>query len=133
MINNTDNEDLYDNKKKIRRNKKQLFENERNEIVNKIIELINNSKEGEYIFLVDLHENKQLIDYINNNVDNIKKWYRCSSWGYFVSENNNQQGDEITLIKSILKDHDYNIYRKDITATKNNERKRYTTIKLIKD
>ncbi len=85
MINNTDNEDLYDNKKKIRRNKKQLFENERNEIVNKIIELINNSKEGEYIFLVDLHENKQLIDYINNNVDNIKKWYRCSSWGYFVS------------------------------------------------
>lgn len=133
MINNTDNEDLYDNKKKIRRNKKQLFENERNEIVNKIIELINNSKEGEYIFLVDLHENKQLIEYINNNVDNIKKWYRCSSWGYFVSENNNQQGDEITLIKSILKDHGYNIYRKDITATKNNERKRYTTIKLIKD
>jgi hypothetical protein len=133
MSNTSDNDNDSNDKKKIRRNKKLLFDNERNKILNDLINFINNSKDGEYIFVVDLQQNKQLIKYIIDNVDNIKKWYRCSSWGYFVSENNNQQGDEITLLKSILKDHGYNIYRKDITADKYNEKKRYTTIKLIKD
>lgn len=133
MSNTSDNDNLSENKKKLRRNKKLLFENERNKIVDDLINFINNSKDGEHIFIVDLQQNKQLIKYINDNIENIKKWYRCSSWGYFVSENNNQQGDEITLLKSILKDHGYSIYRKDITADKYNEKKRYTTIKLIKD
>ena len=120
----SDNDNDSNDKKKIRRNKKLLFENQRNEIVNNLINLINNSKDGEYIFVIDLQHNKQLLKYINDNIDNIKKWYRCSSWGYFISENNNQQGDEITLLKSILKDHGYNIYRKDITADKYNEKKK---------
>lgn len=137
MSNTSDNDNHNhndsDNKKKIRRNKKLLFENERNKILYDLINFINNSKDGEYIFIIDLQNNNQLIKYINDNIDNIKKWYRCSSWGYFVSENNNQQGDEITLLKSILKDHGYSIYRKDITSDKFNEKKRYTTIKLIKE
>lgn len=133
MYYNNDSDNNSSEKKKLRRNKKLLFENERNQILNNIIDKINNSKDGEYIFLIDLQNNNQLVEYINNNIDNIKKWYRCSSWGYFVAENNNQQGDIITLLKSILKDHDYKIYRKDITAEKNNIKKRYTTIKLIKD
>ena len=120
-----------DNNKKIRRNKKLLYKNQRNEIVKNIIDFINNTKDGEYIFVIDLYNNAQLVKYINDNIDNIKKYYRCSSWGYFVAQNNNQQGDIITLLKSILKDHGYEIYRKDITADKNNVKKRYTTIKLI--
>lgn len=127
--NNSDNNNS--DKKKIRRNKKQVYENERNDILNNLINLITNSKNGEHIFLVDLYENNELNKYINDNIENIKKYYRCSSWGYFVSENNNQQGDIITLLKSILKDHGYEIYRKDITAEKNNIKKRYTTIRLI--
>ena len=127
--NNSDNSSC--NIKKIRRNKKKVYEKQRNNIFNNLINLINNSKDGEYIFLVDLYENNDLKNYINDNIDNIRKYYRCSSWGYFVSENHNQQGDIITLLKSILKDHDYDIYRKDITAEKNNIKKRYTTIRLI--
>ena len=120
-----------DNNKKIRRNKKLLYNNQRSEIVKNIIDFVNNTKDGEYIFVIDLYNNAQLVKYINDNIDNIKKYYRCSSWGYFVAQNNNQQGDIITLLKSILKDHGYQIYRKDITADKNNVKKRYTTIKLI--
>ena len=133
MSNTSDNDNTSNNKKKLRRNKKIFFEKERIEFVNDLIDFINNSKDGEHIFVIDLQHNKQLIKYINDNIDNIKKWYRCSSWGYFVSSNNNQHGDEITLLKSILKDHGYSIYRKDITADKYDEKKRYTTIKLIKD
>lgn len=116
---------------KTRRNKKVLFHNERNIILNKLINFINNTRDGEHIFLVDLYNNYDLIKYLKDNIINIKKYYRCSSWGYFVAINNNQQGDEITLLKSILKDHGYDIYRKDITIFKNNIKKRYTTIKLI--
>ena len=131
MSYNNDSDNISNNKKKLRRNKKIFFENERKEIINNLIQFINNSKDGEYIFLVDLYNNDNLNKYIKDNIDNIKKYYRCSSWGYFVALNNNQQGDIITLLKSILKDHGYEIYRKDITAEKNNIKKRYTTIKFI--
>lgn len=133
MSYNNDSDNNSSDKKKLRRNKKILFENERNEILNNLINFLNSSKDGEYIFLIDLQNNTQLIKYINDNIDNIKKYYRCSSWGYFIAENNNQQGDEITLLKAILKDHGYEIYRKDITAEKNNIKKRYTTIRLIQN
>ena len=117
---------------KLRRNKSFLFENERKDILNNIINNINTSKDGEYIFLIDLYNNDNLKKYIRDNLINIRKYYRCSSWRFFISENNNQNGDEITLLRSILKDHGYQIYRKDITAYKNNVKKRYTTILLIK-
>ena len=131
MSDNNDSDNISSDKKKSRRNKKIYYNNERNEILNNLIDFINKSKDGEYIFLVDLYNNECLKKFIRDNIDNIKKYYRCSSWGYFVAENNNQQGDEITLLKSILKDHGYEIYRKDITAEKNNVKKRYTTIRLI--
>ncbi|MBY0540245.1 MAG: hypothetical protein K2P52_02380 [Campylobacterales bacterium] len=126
----SDNSDILC-KKKCRRNKKLYFENERNEIYNNLINFINNTKDSELLFLVDLYDNKELNKYIDDNIDNIKKYYRCSSWGYFVSLGNNQPTDNITLMKSILKDHGCDIYRKDITTEKNNIKKRYTTIRLI--
>ena len=76
MSNTSDNDNLSENNKKLRRNKKLFFEKERNEIVNNLINFIDNSKDGEYIFVIDLQYNKQLIKYINDNVNNIKKWYR---------------------------------------------------------
>jgi hypothetical protein len=133
MSDNNDSDNISSDKKKLRRNKKLFYENERNKLVNDLINFINNSRDGDYIYLIDLYNNDNLKKYIANNIDNIKKYYRCSSWGYFVSENNNQQGNIITLLKSILKDHGFEIYRKDITADKNNIKKRYTTIRLIEN
>jgi len=133
MSDNNDSDNISSDKKKLRRNKKLFFENERNKLINDLINFINNSRDGDYIYLIDLYNNDNLKKYITDNIDNIKKYYRCSSWGYFISENNNQQGDIITLLKSILKDHGFEIYRKDITADKNNIKKRYTTIRLIEN
>ena len=131
MYNYNNSDNTSSDKKIVRRNKKLLYENERNDILNNLINFINSSRDGEFIFLIDLYNNQNLKKYIFDNIDNIKKYYRCSTWGYFVAENNNQQGDIITLLKSILKDHGFQIYRKDITADKNNIKKRYTTIRLI--
>jgi hypothetical protein len=75
-----------------------------------------------------LQDNIELKKYLNNSIDNIKKYYRCSSWGYFVSLNNGENGDEIVLLKAIFKDHDYIIFSKDITSEYNNLKKRYTKL-----
>ena len=121
-----DNTDKND-KKIIRRNKKLFYHNERNEILNKLIQLIN-FNDDKSILLVQLKDNQELINYLTSITDNIKKYYRCSTWGYFVSINNKEIGDEISLLKAIFKDHDYRIFSKDITTEYNNVKKRYTTL-----
>ena len=136
-----DNTDKND-KKIIRRNKKLFYHNERNEILNKLIQLMNfnndaqenkqnlfsGARRDKSILLVQLKDNQELINYLISITDNIKKYYRCSTWGYFVSINNGENADEISLLKAIFKDHGYRIFSKDITAEYNNVKKRYTTL-----
>lgn len=114
-----------DDNKRCRRNKKNYYENERIELLNNINKFIN-IENG--IYLIDLYNNKELIQFLKNNIDNIQKYYRCSTWGYFVSINNDQHGDEITLLKAIFKDHGYQIFRKDVTDDINGLKKRYTKL-----
>jgi hypothetical protein len=128
--NNYDNSNGNSDKKK-RRNKKLLFDKERNEILEKLISLINFNNDNTILF-VQLQDNLELKKYLNNNIDNIKKYYRCSSWGYFVSLNNGEKGDEIVLLKAIFKDHGYIIFSKDITSEYNNVKKRYTKLFFTK-
>jgi len=122
-----DNTDKNDDKKIIRRNKKLFYHNERNVILNKLIQLIN-FNDDKSILLAQLKDNQELINYLTSITDNIKKYYRCSTWGYFVSINNGEIGDEISLLKAIFKDHGYRIFSKDITTEYNNVKKRYTTL-----
>ena len=129
MINNSNNINDID-KKKIRRNKKNLFEKERNNILQELINLINFDNNS--ILLVQLQDNIILKKYLNDNYNDIKKYYRCSSWGYFVSINYGEKGDEIALLKAIFKDHGYSIFSKDITSEYNNIKKRYTKLFFTK-
>jgi hypothetical protein len=123
--------DDNNDKKKTRKNKKLFFHDERNKILNKLIQLINFNNEKS-ILLAQLKDNEELKNYLTSIVDDIKKYYRCSTWGYFVDIKNGEIGDEITLLKAIFKDHDYIIFSKDITAEYNNVKKRYTTLFFTK-
>lgn len=118
ILDNTHKNDI----KIIRRNKKLFYHNERNEILNKLIQLIN-FNDDKSILLAQLKDNQELINYLISITDNIKKYYRCSTWGYFVSINNGEIGDEISLLKAIFKDHGYRIFSKDITTEYNNVKK----------
>ncbi len=120
-----------DNNKKIRRNKKTYYKKEREDIINELNKLINFDKDNS-VLLIQLQDNLVLKNRLNELVDNIKKYYRCSTWGYFVSINNGEKGDEITLLKAIYKDHDYNIFSKDITSVYNDVKKRYTKLFFTK-
>lgn len=111
--------DDYTDKKKTRKNKKLFFHEQRNNILHKLIQLINFNNDKS-ILLVQLKDNIELKNFLTSIVDDIKKFYRCSTWGYFVSINNGEIGDEITLLKAIFKDHGYRIFSKDITTEYNN-------------
>ncbi len=117
--------------KKMRRNKKTYYQNERENIINELNKLINFDKDNS-VLLVQLQDNLILKNRLNELINDIKKYYRCSTWGYFVSINNDEKGDEITLLKAIYKDHDYNIFSKDITSVYNNVKKRYTKLFFTK-
>jgi|LakMenEpi03Aug12_release.lakeMendotaPanAssembly.Ray.scaffolds.fasta_scaffold129872_3 hypothetical protein len=120
-------ENNENNTKKNRRNKKLFYSNERDNIFNqlkKIMDLDNTNT----ILLVKLHDNMELKKKLIELNDDIKRYYRCSTWGYFVSINNGFKGDEITLLKSIFKDHDYKIFSKDVITEYNGVKKRYTQL-----
>jgi hypothetical protein len=129
MVDNIIDENI--DKKKTRKNKKLFYHEQRNEILNKLIRLINFNDENS-VLLAQLKDNLELKNYLISVVDDIKKYYRCSTWGYFVAINNGEIGDEITLLKAIFKDHDYRIFSKDITNEYNNVKKRYTTLFFTK-
>lgn len=114
-------------KKKNRRNKKTYYSNEREIIFQQLKTLMNLNKDNS-ILLTELQNNIDLKNKLIDFIDDIKKYYRCCTWGYFVSINNGEKGDEITLLRSIFKDHDYIIFSKDIITEYNGIKKRYTKL-----
>ncbi len=124
-------EDKKDNIK-VRRNKKILFSNERIQIINRLNTLIGLNDNNNSVLLVELYKNQELIKYLNDIVDNIKKYYRCCRWGYFVCENNDKEGNEITLLRAIYKDHDYNILSKNVLIEYDGVKNRYVKLFFIK-
>jgi hypothetical protein len=114
-------------KKKIRRNKKTYYSNERDNIFQQL-KILMDLNEDNSVLLVKLQDNEELKKKLVEFNEDIKKYYRCSTWGYFISINNGEKGDEITLLRSIFKDHDYKIFSKDIVTEYNGVKKRYTKL-----
>lgn len=118
---------------KNRRTKKELFEKERNDILTKLNNLIGLNEKNNSILLVELQNNEELKKEIISMIDDIQKYYRCCRWGYFVWENNGRKGDEITLLRAIYKDHDYNILTKNVITEYNGVKTRYVKLFFIKN
>ena len=123
--NSSDNNE--NNIKKIRRNKKTFYSNERENILQQLKNLMDLNNDNT-ILLNKLQDNLELKNKLIEITDDIKKYYRCSTWGYFVSVNNGEKGDKITLLRSIFKDHDYKIFSKDIVTEYLGVKKRYTQL-----
>jgi len=127
--NSSDNNE--NNLKKIRRNKKTYYSNERDNIFQQL-KILMDLNDDNTILLNKLQDNQELKNKLIEFTDDIKKYYRCSTWGYFVAINKGEKGDEITLLRSIFKDHGYKIFSKDIVTEYNNVKKRYTQLFFTK-
>ena len=128
------NNDLNnESNKKVRRNKKQLFTVERKIIVDKLKEIIKLEENNNMILYDDLVENIELKEYLINNTDLIKKYYSCSSWGYFTNHLHGIfEQNEITLMKSIYKEDGYKIISRQKILLRNDIKKQCLELYFIK-
>jgi len=116
-----------DNNKKTRSSKKICHSVEREKIINKIISLINFDNENSVLY-DQLRDNDTLRNELKNIVGDIKKYYRCSTWGYFVSLKKGEKCDEISLVRPIFKDHGYKIFSKELIVEYKNVKRKYTKL-----
>ena len=81
------------NKKKKTRNKltkAQQFREERNKIVSELENLIGITENNRGVLLYDLEKNDKLKEYLRVIVPNIKKYYKCGNWNYFIQKEENR-------------------------------------------
>ena len=111
--------------------KAQQFKEERQNLVLELEKLMGLTESNRGILLYDLEHNEKLKDYLKEQIDNIKKYYKCGTWNYFVNQHTKEgeQLSEISLLKAIFKDNSYEIIsRRKKMLNKNGEHKQQTII-----
>ena len=117
------------NKKKVRRNKKKFYVEERNLLISKLDNLLNIEQNNFAIVYDDLVENTELINFLNDNAEYIKKIYSASAWIYYTAHlHGSVKKNEITLMKSIYKDHGFKFASSSKTILRDNGIKKKCTI-----
>jgi hypothetical protein len=115
-----------------RRTKKEIYQTERNEIINNLNKILGlNDKNS--LFYYELENNNELKEYLKNNIENIRKYFKTGTWGYFSNEPLKGMGNEINLVRALYNDCDYNILSKRKTGKVNNEKKLVTELYFTKD
>jgi hypothetical protein len=115
------------------RDKKTKFVKERNEIITKLKELIGLNETKNTVFLYELENNQELKTQMELQVSNIKKYYKCGTWGYFSKDVKKGSGNYINLIRAVFIDDGYDIHSKDKITEFNNIKKRYKLLTFIKN
>ena len=125
--------DIID-KKKIRRNKKELYATERSILISKLNNILKLEQNNYALIYDDLVENDELNNFLNDNADYIKKIYSASCWIFYTSHlHGNIKKNEITLMKSIYKDHGYKFASRSKTIMRDDGiKKKCTVIHFIK-
>jgi hypothetical protein len=89
------------------------------------------SKTNRGIFLYDLEHNENIKEYLQEQLENIKKYYKCCSWNYFIQKE--EKRDIIGLLKSILKSEKYKLMNDKKYIEKDGVKKQYTYVHVISD
>ena len=109
LFDNLSNDDI---KKRNKPTKSEKYEEERKILIDEISNIIELEKK-EYILMSEIENNNTLKNKIKNELESIKKYYRCSTWGYFISERNEPNSGNITsLIKQLYENTGYKIFSK---------------------
>lgn len=93
----------------------QNYTNERNELLQKMFNILEISKEHNTISLKKLDEDTDMQQKIIDLIPDIKKYFVCSRWSYFSNQHTDFKRSYLSLIKSVLKSMDINIKSKIIT------------------
>jgi hypothetical protein len=76
---------------------------ERKEILRKLLEILEISETNKMFSLRELDENEEKQEELYKLVPEIKKYYICSKWSYFMHKDREEKRKYLSLIKSIFK------------------------------
>ena len=122
--NESDNKSDSEKKKRNRPCKNERYESERKELIKELEKLMGLTEETRGVLLYDLEHNEVLKEYLKDKVPEIKKIFKCSSWNYFKSDDNNK--DVVGLLKSIFKNEKYEIISKKKIDIRDDIKKQYS-------
>ena len=119
-------------KSRKRPSKCEKFVEERKELIEEINKMIGINESKNNKILYELENNEELKEKIRENITKIRKYYRCSTWGYFSKEKKKGMNNEIGLIKALYKNEGYKILTKRKTCEYNGIKKLQTELYFIK-
>ena len=138
-VNNTNenNSNSSDNSKitKNKPTKAQIYKQDRDKIILELEKIIGLNEINRGVLLYDLEHNEQLKKYLIQIIPDIKKYYKYGNWNYFVNQHT-KEGDElseISLLRAIFKDENYELISKRKTAVLNNKKTNATKIYFLKN
>lgn len=135
-MSNGNTSDSSNERKKTRNKptKAQQFKEERKKIVLELENLIGLTENNRGILLHDLGKNEKLKEYLKEIVADVKKFYKCGTWNYFVNQHTKEGEElsEICLLRSIFKDEKYEIISRKKIKTIDNCKKHMTNLIFFK-
>ena len=132
LTSNSDNVNKNNKRCKKRSTKKEMYEEEREKIIQELNKILGVDEKNNEIFLYDLERNEKVKEFLKNNILNIQKYYKCGTWGYFSNDHKKGSGNEITLLRSIYKNDDYDILSKRIMNERDGKKKPRVVLLFIK-
>lgn len=132
LTSNSDNINENNKRSKKRSTKKEKYYNEREEIIKELNEIIG-INENNQIYLYELEKNEKAKEYLNNNINKIRKYHKTGTWGYFSNNISKGKGNEIGLLRTLYLDNDYNILSKLKINNFDNKKKQYTLLIFFKN
>jgi len=88
-----------------------IYKEERKNIIDNLERLMQLNDTIRSVLLCDLEKNIELKKYLREQVQNVKKYYKCGTWNYFVNQHTKEGEEisEISLLRAIFKDENYEI------------------------
>ena len=133
---NENNSNSSNNSKKTRNKptKAQIYKEERRKIILELEKLIGLNEINRGVLLYNLEHNKQLKEYLKQNIPDIKKYYKCGTWNYFVNQHTKEGEEisEISLLRAIFKDENYEIISRKKIKLMDGIKKHMTNLIFLK-
>jgi len=111
--------------------KSELFNEERNDIVNKILKILEINDDNNTFYLHELDNNIEKQEAIFMLESDIKNFFAAGSWACFA--NSKVKRKELSIIRNVLKEMNYDLVPKRKVIKKNNEIQRDTLYYIIKN
>ncbi len=132
-VNNLDNKEVKIKRTRNRLTKKQQFVKEREQIILQLNNILGINEKSNTFYLYDVINSQQIKDRLKELSEEVKKYFKCGSWHYFIASNNNEDVQDMALIRCIYKDEGYVLTTKVKNIIRNNNKVRTVQYYLMKD